>query len=178
MALSEGFKGFVDMLKNSFNPEPDEIDEDGVFAFGDNYPVEDNLARKPQSDLDDLYPTTTTPVGITRRSRNRESNVMTMPNSYKSSEVTVIEPRSFSESAQIVKKLIEKKTVILHLDLLDKEQSQRTIDFVCGASHAIEGSVQKISDTVVIFTPNTVALSVESAAMQSKFAESLWNKPL
>ena len=178
MALSEGFKGFVDMLKNSFNPEPDEIEEDGVFRFGEDYPVEDNLARKPQSDLDDLYPTSVAPVGITRRSRNRESNVMTMPNSYKSSEVTVIEPRSFSESAQIVKKLIEKKTVILHLDLLDKEQSQRTIDFVCGASHAIDGSVQKISDTVVIFTPNTVALSVENAAMQSKFTESLWNKPL
>jgi cell division inhibitor SepF len=97
---------------------------------------------------------------------------------YKAGEVTVIEPRSFSESAQIVKKLIEKKTVVLHLDLLDKEQSQRTIDFVCGASHALNGSVQKISDAVVIFTPDTIALSVENAQMQSKFAESLWNKPL
>ena len=99
-------------------------------------------------------------------------------NSYKSGEVTVIEPRSFSESAQIVRKLIEKKTVVLHLDLLDKEQSQRTIDFVCGASHALDGSVQKISDAVVIFTPNTVALSVENATLQNKFTESLWNKPL
>ena len=178
MALSEGFRGFVDMLKGTFNPEPDEIDEDETFRFGDSYPVEDNLARRPQSDLDDLYPTATVPSGITRRFRNKESHVAPMPNTYKSSEVTVIEPRSFSESAQIVKKLIEKKTVILHLDLLDKEQSQRTIDFVCGASHALDGSVQKISDAVVIFTPSTVALSVENATMQSKFAESLWNKPL
>ena len=175
MALSEGFKGFVDMLKGTFSTDTEEYDEGDVFAVGEDYPVEDNLARKP---LEDLYPTTTVPSGITRRFGRKDTNVAPLPNSYKSNEVMVIEPRSFSESAQIVRKLIEKKTVILHLDLLDKEQSQRTIDFVCGASHALEGSVQKISDAVVIFTPNTVALSVENAPTQSKFVESLWNKPL
>ena len=176
MALSEGFKGFVDMLKGTFSTEADEYDEGDVFTVGgEDYPVEDNLARKP---LEDLYPTATIPSGITRRFGRKEANVAPMPNAYKTNEVMVIEPRSFSESAQIVRKLIEKKTVILHLDLLDKEQSQRTIDFVCGASHALEGSVQKISETVVIFTPSTVALSVENAPQQSKFVESLWNKPI
>ena len=178
MALSEGFRGFVDMLKNSFSPETDEMEED-AFDFGGGYPVEDNLARKPQTDLDDLYPTATVPSGLTKRFGRKESNIAQMPNSYKSSEVTIIEPRSFSESAQIVKNLMDKKTVILHLDLLDKEQSQRTIDFVCGASHALGGTVQKVSDAVVLFAPSSVALSVENnTAVQSKFAESLWNKPL
>ena len=177
MALSEGFRSFVDFFKNSFSDGQEDADD--VFgSFGGEYPIEDNLALKTQeSDLDSMYPTniSTRPSRIT----SRESKVVSMPsNSYKSGEVTVIEPRSFSESAQIVKKLIEKKTVVLHLDLLDKEQSQRTIDFVCGASHALDGSVQKISDSVVIFTPSTVALSVENATTQNKFAESLWNKPL
>ena len=112
------------------------------------------------------------------KSFTRESNVVSHPNNYKSGEVTVIEPRSFSESAQIVKKLIDKKTVILHLDLLDKEQCQRTIDFVCGAAYALNGTAQKISDMVFIVTPSNVSLSVENGAVQSKFAESLWNKPL
>ena len=127
--------------------------------------------------LDSMYGTR---VASTKpeRSFERESKVVSHPNSYKSSEVTVIEPRSFSESAQIVKKLIDKKTVILHLDLLDKEQSQRTIDFVCGASHALNGTAQKISDMVFIFTPSNVSLSVENGAVQNKFAEALWNKPL
>ena len=177
MALSEGLKSFVDFFKNSFSDGQD--DPDDVFGnLRDDYPIEDNVALQPQSDLDSMYPTNVAPK--TNRFFNRESKVVTMPsNSYKSGEVTVIEPRSFSEAGQIVKKLLEKKTVVLHLDLLDKEQSQRTIDFVCGASHAIEGSVQKISDSVVIFAPSTVALSVEnSASVQSKFAESLWNKPL
>ena len=172
MALSEGLKGFVNFFTNSFKGEDgddafmDLVDQDGM-----DYDTNGTLA------LDTMYGTR---VNSTKpeRSFERESKVVSHPNSYKSGEVTVIEPRSFSESAQIVRKLLDKKTVILHLDLLDKEQSQRTIDFVCGAAHALNGTAQKISDMVFIFTPSNVSLSVENGALQSKFAESLWNKPL
>ena len=176
MALSEGLKSFVDFFKNSFSDGADDSESEVFGGFGDGYGIEENLALKHEDDLDSMYPTSV--VTKPRPFSKRESNVAVMPSQYKAGEVTVIEPRSFSESAQIVRKLIEKKTVVLHLDLLDKEQSQRTIDFVCGASHALNGSVQKISDAVVIFTPDTIALSVENAQMQSKFTESLWNKPL
>ena len=170
MALSEGLKGFVNFFTKSFN---DGSDEDAFMDLVDregDYVTDRNLA------LDTMYDTKVS--GRAERSFDRESKVVSHPNSYKSGEVTVIEPRSFSESAQIVKKLIDKKTVILHLDLLDKEQSQRTIDFICGASHALNGTAQKISDMVFIFTPSNVSLSVENGAVQNKFAESLWNKPL
>ena len=169
MALSEGLKGFVDFFTKSFDTrnEEDAFDfEGGMDDFGGE--IDGNVA------LDAMYGTRVKP----ERSFERESKLVTMPNAYKSGEVTVIEPRSFSESAQIVKKLIDKKTVILHLDLLDKEQSQRTIDFVCGAAHALDGTARKISDMVFIFTPSNISLSVESATVQNKFAESLWNKPL
>ena len=174
MALSEGLKGFVNFFAKSFNDgESDDAFMDLVDNDGE-YETDGTLAIN--RDIDSMYGTRVN--SKPERSFERESKVVSHPNSYKSSEVTVIEPRSFSESAQIVKKLIDKKTVILHLDLLDKEQSQRTIHFVCGASHALSGTAQKISDMVFIFTPSNVSLSVENGAVQSKFAESLWNKPL
>ena len=171
MALSEGLKGFVDFFTRSFNDRNEEeaFDFEGGIddLYGDS--VDGTLA------LDNAYKTNTKP----ERSYERESKVVSHPNTYKSGEVTVIEPRSFSESAQIVRKLLDKKTVVLHLDLLDKEQSQRTIDFVCGAAHALNGTAKKISDMVFIFAPSNVSLSDEtSSSTQNKFAESLWNKPL
>lgn len=169
MALSEGLKGFVNFFTKSF--------EDGEEAFTDLVDREGDYDTDGTLALDAMYGTRVA-SSKPERSFDRESKVVSHPNSYKSGEVTVIEPRSFSESAQIVKKLIDKKTVILHLDLLDKEQSQRTIDFVCGASHALNGTAQKISDMVFIFTPSNVSLSVENGTVQNKFAESLWNKPL
>lgn len=170
MALSEGFKGFVNFLTKSFND-----DQDGdafVFDSDNDYAgaMDGNVA------LDAMYGTKVAPEP--KRSFERESKVVSHPNSYKSGEVTIIEPRAFSESPQIVRKLLDNKTVILHLDLLDREQSQRTIDFVCGAAHALNGTAQKISDMVFMFTPSSISVSIENGTVQSKFAESLWTKPL
>ncbi len=171
MALSEGLKGFVDFFTKSFSDRND----DGAFRDLEGNGIEDIYGDTDGTlAFDTDYRTNVKP----ERTYERDSKVVSHPNTYKSGEVTVIEPRSFSESVQIVKKLLDRKTVVLHLDLLDKEQSQRTIDFVCGAAHALNGTAQKISDMVFIFTPSTVALSVETGAAQSKFAESVWSKPL
>ena len=63
------------------------------------------------------------------------------------------------------------------MHLMDKEQSQRTIDFVCGAAHALNGKPQKVGDMVFVFTPSNVTLSVDSSASANKFRDSLWNQP-
>ena len=169
MALSEGLKGFVDFFTKSFDSRSDE----DAFEFGSDMEdfggeIDGNVA------LDAMYGTRVKP----EKSFTRESKLVSHPSTYKSGEVTVIEPRSFSESAQIVKKLIDNRTVVLHLDLLDKDQCQRTIDFVCGAAYALNGTAQKISDMVFIVTPSSVSLSVENGATQSKFSDAIWNKPL
>ena len=169
MALSEGLKGFVNLLTQGFKAEDDDAFADLVGDGGD-YDTDGTLA------LDTMYGTKTTPTKP-ERSFDRESKVVSHPNSYKSGEVTVIEPRSFSESAQIVRKLLDRKTVILHLDLLDKEQSQRTIDFVCGAAHALNGKPQKVGDMVFVFTPSNITLSVDNTGSAAKFREALWNRP-
>ena len=172
MALSEGLKGFVNFFTKSFNDES----EDDAFRFdraNDGYgDVDGTLALN--SSIDSMYGTRVKP----ERSFERESKVVTYPNSYKSGEVTVIEPRSFSEAAQIVKKLIDNKTIVLHLDLLDKEQSQRTIDFVCGASQALNGNPKKVGDLVFVFAPSNVTLSADTTTQQSKFNDSLWRASL
>ena len=74
--------------------------------------------------------------------------------------------------------LRNRKTIVLNLHLLDKEQSQRTIDFVCGAAHALDGKPQKVGDLVFVFTPSNVTLSVDVNANQNKFNDSLWRAPL
>ena len=91
-------------------------------------------------------------------------------------EVMVVSPKSFDESLEISKNLIDRKTVVLNLHLLDREQALRIVDFLCGATHALSGSQQKIGDSVFIFTPVNVALSAES--QKSKFLrDALWNQP-
>ena len=166
MAITEKIKGIVDFLTQGLE-QRDDVFEDMMDEAGEEYETEDNLALAPSSQQ----------TSFMQKNDKADLKVISHPN-MRGSEVMIIEPRSFGEAGQIVQNLKDRKTIVLNLHLLDKEQSQRTIDFVCGAAHALNGTAQKISDMVFIFTPSNVSLSVENGALQSKFSEALWNKPL
>ena len=155
--VSDKIKSIVGFLTSGFENR-DDIFEDMANEM-DEYPVSDNLALEP------MY-----------SSKNQTTaNVVNHPG-FKGYEVVVSEPRSYEESVSIVRQLKDKKTVILNLHLLDKEQAMRIVDFLCGATHALNGNQQKIGDSVFIFTPSNVALSAES--QKSKFIrDALWNQP-
>ena len=161
MTLGEKVSGLVGWITDSLTGSDGGYDEDALADFGgdDGYSYEGSAVRKPA-------------VEFSTRVSN-DSNVVKHPG-YKGHEVRIIEPRSFGDTTQIVKQLLEQKTVVLNLHLLDKEQSQRTIDFVCGAAFALGGAPQKVGDTVFVFTPNSVQLSVESKEQNAFGTESLW----
>lgn len=163
MAVSEKIKSLVGFLTQGFE-QRDDVFEDMAEEMEMDYPVQDNLALAPSYSSSSY------------RNERNDLKVVAHPN-YRGYEVMVIEPRSFGEAGQIVQNLKEKKTIVLNLHLLDKEQSQRTIDFVCGAAHALNGKPQKVGDMVFVFTPSNVTLSVDSAANTNKFRDSLWNQP-
>jgi cell division inhibitor SepF len=94
------------------------------------------------------------------------------------SQVIVIEPRSFEDALDVVSHLKARKAAILNLHLLDTNQSQRVVDFLSGATHAIEGHQQRIGEGVFIFTPNNVSIASELAEEVSdglSLSQAYWN---
>lgn len=161
--VTDKIKSVVDFLVKGFEPRETIFDEMAQ-EIDEDYPIQDNLA------LDPAYTYQQT------ADRTNDLKVVNHP-SFKGYEVKVIEPRSFEDAATIVQNLRDRKTIVLNLHLLDKEQSQRTIDFVCGAAHALDGKPQKVGDLVFVFTPSNVTLSVDVNANQNKFNDSLWRAP-
>lgn len=74
-------------------------------------------------------------------------------------EVCVIKPTSMEETKEIVDTLRDNCTVVLNLEGLDVELAQRIIDFVSGASYAIEGGLRKASSYFFILTPYGVEIT-------------------
>ena len=163
-AVTDKIKSVVDFLVKGFEPRETIFDEMAQ-EVEDDYPVQDNLAIDPSYSYQPVM------------DRSNELKVVNHP-SFKGYEVKVMEPRSFEDAATIVQHLRNRKTIVLNLHLLDKEQSQRTIDFVCGAAHALDGKPQKVGDLVFVFTPSNVTLSVDVSVNQNKFNDSLWRAPL
>ena len=74
-------------------------------------------------------------------------------------EVCVIKPTNVDDSREITETLLSGRTVILNLEGLDLEAAQRIIDFTSGATFAIDGNLQKISNYIFLITPTTVDIS-------------------
>jgi len=148
MALTEKIKEIIGALTDAVNPmaEPEYEDIETNYT---EYPIEDNQALKPAF-------TETNPI------RKNRANLRVLPQAKSGAhEVVVIEPKAFHESISIVEALKERKTVILNLQLLDRDQSQRIVDFISGCTHALDGSQRKIGENVFIFAPSNINLSQE-----------------
>lgn len=76
-----------------------------------------------------------------------------------SMEVCVIKPTSVEDAREITETLLANRTVVLNLEGLDVEISQRIIDFASGSTYAISGNLQKISNYIFIITPACVDIS-------------------
>ena len=164
MALSEKIKDIIGDLVGSIsgigNDEDDLYNEENEYDA--TYPTADNAALQPSF--------AETPI---RKSR---SNLRVLPQPKAGAhEVVVIEPKAYNESISIVEALKERKTVILNLQLLDREQSQRIVDFLCGCTHALDGSQRKNGENVFIFTPSNINISQEF--VNSKLtSDAMWTK--
>jgi len=106
---------------------------------------------------------------------NNRSKVVEHPSAATASEVLVVEPRQFEESVEIVDHLRNRKSVLLNLHMLDNEQSQRVVDFLSGATWAIDGHQQRIGDGVFLFAPASVTISSESNSSKV-LKEAFWNQ--
>ena len=88
---------------------------------------------------------------------NKSSKVIGMPGiSNSSSEVNLLEPKSFDEMPQVIQALRERKTIILNLTMMDPDQAQRAVDFVAGGTYAMDGHQERIGESIFLFTPSCV----------------------
>jgi FtsZ-interacting cell division protein YlmF len=112
-------------------------------------------------------------VAMEEPKQRKGLKVVDHPNASQS-QVVVIEPRAFEESLEIIEHLRNKKSVVLNLHMLDTLQSQRVVDFLSGATHAVDGHQQRVGDGVFIFTPNNVVITSD-AEKGLALSDAFWN---
>jgi len=166
VAIAESLRKVVDFVMDGFRGEEDPFDD--INNEEEYYEEEGSALRIPEY----------APVAPPERSI--ETKVVNHPSFNRGgNEVAIVEPRSFDDAASIVQHLKDRKIVMLNLHLLDNEQSQRTIDFVCGASQALNGQPKKVGDRVFVFAPHNVTLSADiNTPQNNKFNDSLWRTSL
>ena len=84
-------------------------------------------------------------------------------------QVCVIKPTSIEEEIEITETLLEGRTVVINMEGLNVEVAQRIIDFTSGATYAMNGNLQKISNYIFLATPNGVDISGDIQSIMDSF---------
>ena len=77
----------------------------------------------------------------------------------RSMEVSLIKPTSMEDTREICDYLLAGKAVVLNMEGIHMEVAQRIIDFIGGASFAVDGSLKAISNNIFIVAPGNIEVT-------------------
>ncbi len=132
--------------------EPEEYDEENVYDYEEEEEIED------------------------KKLFGRKSKVVNMPQA-NSIKMVISQPTTFEQSDEICSFLKEKKSVIVNLEYVNKDVARRIVDFISGGVYALDGYIQKISNSIFLVAPSNYEITNEMAReeMKSKLSVS-WLK--
>ena len=97
----------------------------------------------------------------------RNTKVVNMPQ-VQQIKMVISQPTSFEQSESICDLLKEKKSVIVNLEYVNKDVARRIIDVISGAVHALDGHIQKVSNSIFLIAPYNYDITNEMAREEIK----------
>ncbi len=73
-------------------------------------------------------------------------------------KVVVIQPTNYQDAQEIADHLKSKKPVVVNLEKLDRDIAVKIVNFLSGAVYALGGSMQKISNGILLLAPYNVGI--------------------
>jgi len=97
----------------------------------------------------------------------RRNKVVAMPQA-NAIKMVISQPTTFEQSDEICSFLKEKKSVIVNLEYVNKDVARRIVDFISGGVYALDGHIQKISNSIFLVAPVNYEITNEMAREEIK----------
>ena len=98
----------------------------------------------------------------------KKGKVVPMTNQGQSVKMVISQPTTFEQSEEICSLLKEKKSVIVNLEYVNKDVARRIVDFISGGVYALDGHIQKISNSIFLIAPMNYEITNEMAREEIK----------
>lgn len=106
-----------------------------------------------------------------KQSNQKRQNVVSLQSIQKSSKVIVFEPKLFEQAQEIADHLKNRRTVVVNLQQIDRNEGRRIVDFLGGTIYAINGEMTKIGSDIFLCAPDNVEVTgaISESFSQDKF---------
>ena len=92
------------------------------------------------------------------RKQSKNNNVVSI-HSQKNSRVVLTEPRTYDEAQEIADHLKSRRSVVVNLQRVRRDQAIRIVDFLSGTVYALGGHISKVGSDIFLCTPDSVEVS-------------------
>ena len=89
----------------------------------------------------------------------------------------ISKPTNFEQADEIVVQLKEKNAVVINLEYVSKDVARRIVDVVSGAVKALDGNIEKVSNSIFVVAPYNydIVNEITKEKIENKFSAP-WNK--
>ena len=141
--------------------EPEEYEDENVYDYTDE-----------EEEVEDRK--------LFGRKNSNNNKVVSMPQAQvqgQAIKMVISQPTTFEQSDEICSFLKEKKSVIVNLEYVNKDVARRIVDFISGGVYALDGYIQKVSNSIFLVAPSNYEITNDMAReeMKSKLSVS-WLK--
>lgn len=99
----------------------------------------------------------------------RNNKVVNMPQAQSQAiKMVISQPTTFEQSDEICSFLKEKKSVIVNLEYVNKDVARRIVDFISGSVYALDGYIQKVSNSIFLVAPSNYEITNDMAREEMK----------
>lgn len=127
--------------------ETDEFDNEDIYEYDE---------RNYESDEDD------------KKFFGRKGKIVPLNAQGQPVKMVISQPTTFEQSEEICSLLKEKKSVIVNLEYVNKDVARRIVDFISGGVYALDGHIQKISNSIFLIAPVNYEITNEMAREEIK----------
>ena len=83
-------------------------------------------------------------------------------------KMVISQPTTFEQSEEICSFLKQKRSVIVNLEYVNKDVARRIVDFISGGVYALDGYIQKVSNSIFLVAPSNYEITNEMAREEMK----------
>ena len=99
----------------------------------------------------------------------RKNKVVPMPQTNANAiQMVISQPTTFDQSEEICQYLKERKACIVNLEYVNKDVARRIVDFISGGVYALNGHIQKVSNSIFLVAPANYDISNEMGREEVK----------
>ncbi len=138
----------------------------GLLGVRDEEEVEEFVVEEEDEAMEEPWnPSISTSRRESRQQRQREKSQKKRGNlislqggAQPQAHMVILEPEEFEEVRGFVDLLKNKRAIVVRLEKIDRGEAQRVVDFMCGATHALEGNMRKLGRDIFCFAPSSIVI--------------------